>query len=158
MPSPSHPPKLLDQVRATLRRKHYSYRTETTYVGWIKWVIHFHGMQHPRTLGEPEIVAFLSYLAVEEQVAASTQNQALSALLFLYRDVLERELHLTLSAGQYMFPAERSARDPRSGVIRRHHVPERSLQHAVRLAAQQSGVPKCITCHTFRHSFATHLL
>lgn len=275
-------PKLLDQVRAALRRKHYSYRTETSYVGWIKRFILFHGKRHPRTLSAEEIVAFLSYLAVKEQVAASTQNQALSALLFLYRDVLNVDVELALHAvrakrpkrlptvltkdevaavlahlsgpyhlmaqllygsglrlmeclrlrvkdidvtqqqivvrdgkgmqdrvtllparvieplqvhlqqvhqlhqrdlargygavylpfalerkypsahrewmWQYVFPADRIASDPRSGVVRRHHAPERSLQHAVRIAAQRSGINKRVSCHTFRHSFATHLL
>lgn len=282
MPPASPSPKLLDQVRATLRRKHYSYRTESAYIGWIKRFIHFHGRQHPRVLGEAEVVAFLSYLAVEEQVAASTQNQALSALLFLYREVLLHDLTLTLSAvrakrpkraptvlteaevdvvlaclsgqqllmaqllygsglrlmeclrlrikdvdfsqqqivvrdgkgmqdrvtllpqrvvpaltahlvevrrqhqrdlargygsvylpfalarkypnaardwaWQYVFPAATLARDPRSGELRRHHAHERGLQQAVQHAAHQSGIPKRITCHTFRHSFATHLL
>ncbi len=81
MPPPS--PKLLDQVRATLRRKHYAYRTEQSYLHWIKRYVRFHHLQHPRTLGSTDVVAFLSHLAVDEQVAASTQNQALSAILFL---------------------------------------------------------------------------
>ena len=74
---------LLDQVRAVLRFKHYSLRTEQTYVDWIKRFIRFHGKRHPKYLGPTEVRAFLTHLAVEGQVAASTQNQALSALLFL---------------------------------------------------------------------------
>jgi integron integrase len=90
-PSPTqHPPKLLDQVRYTLRRKHYSYRTEQAYVHWIKRFILFHDKRHPKDMGAPEIEAFLTHLAAEEKVAASTQNQALSALLFLYREVLKQ--------------------------------------------------------------------
>lgn len=81
-------PRLLDQVRATLRRRHYSYRTEQAYVGWIRRYILFHGKRHPRGMGAPEITAFLNHLAVEKDVAAATQNQALAALLFLYRQVL----------------------------------------------------------------------
>ena len=85
----SHPPKkLLDQVRDAIRLKHYSIRTEETYVDWIRHFILFHGKRHPRQMGTPEIEAFLTHLAVDRKVAASTQNQALSALLFLYRDVL----------------------------------------------------------------------
>jgi site-specific recombinase XerD len=86
------PPKLLDQVRQAIRLKHYSYRTEQTYVAWIKRYILFHNKQHPKNMGLEEVQAFLSHLAVIEQVAASTQNQALSALLFLYKIVLGREL------------------------------------------------------------------
>jgi integron integrase len=86
------PPKLLDQVRDRLRVKHYSIRTETQYVQWIKRFIYFHGRRHPRDMGGPEVEAFLTHLAVEGNVAASTQNQALAALLFLYREVLEMEL------------------------------------------------------------------
>jgi len=80
----SHPPKkLLDQVRDAIRLKHYSIRTEETYVDWIKRFILFHGgKRHPRHMGTPEIEAFLTHLAVDRKVAASTQNQALSALLF----------------------------------------------------------------------------
>ena len=82
-------PKLLDQVRARIRVKHYSIRTEDQYVQWIKRFIFFHGKRHPRDLGAADVEAFLSDLAVNGRVAASTQNQALSALLFLYREVLE---------------------------------------------------------------------
>jgi integron integrase len=90
-PVPSAP-KLLDQLRDRIRVKHYSIRTETQYVQWVRRFILFHGKRHPRDLGAPEIEAFLTHLAVEGQVAAATQNQALSALLFLYREVLEIEL------------------------------------------------------------------
>ena len=84
------PPKLLDQVRERLRLKHYSIRTEAQYVQWIRRYILFHGKRHPRDMGASEVEAFLTHLAVEGNVAASTQNQALSALLFLYREVLNR--------------------------------------------------------------------
>ena len=87
-PSTPTPPKLLDQVREKIRVKHYSIRTETQYLQWIKRFIYFHGKRHPRDLGAAEVEAFLSHLATEGNVSASTQNQALSALLFLYRDVL----------------------------------------------------------------------
>jgi tryptophanyl-tRNA synthetase len=86
------PKKLLDQVRDTIRRKHYSIRTEEAYIRWIKRYILYHGKRHPKDMGIPEIEAFLTYLAVEQHVAASTQNQALSALLFLYREVLKKDL------------------------------------------------------------------
>jgi len=85
-------PKLLDQVRERIRVKHYSLRTEDAYLHWIRRFIFFHGKRHPREMGGPEVEAFLSHLATEGRVAASTQNQALSALLFLYRDVLQVEL------------------------------------------------------------------
>jgi integron integrase len=91
-PDAANPPKLLDLVRARIRVKHYSIRTEDQYVFWIKRFIFFHGKRHPRELGAAEVEAFLSDLAVNGRVAASTQNQALSALLFLYREVLEIQL------------------------------------------------------------------
>src|SRR5437867_1274082 len=91
VPEP-HKRKLLDQVRDAIRARHYSRRTEECYVGWIRRFIVFHGKRHPMQMGEAEITAFLSALAVKARVSASTQNQALSALLFLYRKVLKREL------------------------------------------------------------------
>jgi site-specific recombinase XerD len=80
--------KLLDQVRDAIRLKHYSYRTEQTYVDWVYRFILFHGKRHPKDIGAPEVEAFLTYLAVQRHVAASTQNQALCALIFFYRHVL----------------------------------------------------------------------
>jgi integron integrase len=277
-----NPPRLLDRVRAAVRVRHYSLRTEETYVGWIRRFILFNGKRHPSSMGAEEINAFLSHLAVEGRVSATTQNQALSAIMFLYRDVLDEKLadlgdivharrsrrlpvvltreevgqivgrlegvwwlmamllygsglrqaeclalrvkdidfarlevlvrsgkggkdrvtmlpaivsnglqsHLNRirglhdadraagyegvwlpdalarkypSAGrewvwQWVFPARGLSVDPRSGIRRRHHVHEKGLQRAVGQAVREAGVPKRVTCHTFRHSFATHLL
>ena len=86
------PPRLLDQLRGRIRAKHYSPRTEEAYVSWVRAFVRFHGTRHPATLGAAEVTAFLSHLAVHRRVAASTQNQALAALLFLYRDVLGIDL------------------------------------------------------------------
>jgi integron integrase len=85
------PPRLLDQVRDAIRTRHYSYRTEEAYVAWIKRYIVFHGKRHPREMGAPEVSRFLTSLAVERKVTASTQNQALAAMLFLYKEVLGRD-------------------------------------------------------------------
>lgn len=276
------PKKLLDQVRDAIRCKHYSIRTEQAYVSWIRRFILFHNKRHPREMGPAEVEAFLTHLAVERRVAASTQNQALSAILFLYREVLGIELDfpprsvrakrpqrlptvlsheevLRVIAGlsgthqlmakllygsglrlmecvrlrvkdldfdqhvilvrdgkgakdritvlpdtliqplqehlqrvrlihrqdlndgygavylpyalnvkypnankewiwQYVFPANRISSDPRSGITRRHHIDPSTLQKAVRKAARLAGIDKHVTCHTFRHSFATRLL
>lgn len=281
-PSTPPPPRLLDQVRDRIRVKHYSIRTETQYLQWIRRFILFHDKRHPRDMGAAEVEAFLTHLAVEGRVAAATQNQALSALLFLYREVLGINLpwldgvvraklpqrlpvvltrqevsglldrmnglhgmmarllygtgmrlmecvrlrvkdvdfeqaeivvrdgkgakdrvtmlpqsligplqeHLrwrrqlfeddkakgraavylpnaldkkypnaeTDWAWQYVFPAAGFSIDPRSGDERRHHVDEKALQRAVKKAVQASGIAKLATPHTFRHSFATHLL
>ncbi len=89
---PEHAPRLLDRVREKIRLKHYSIRTEQSYVDFIKRFIVFHGKRHPDTLGAPEVEAFLTHLAVDGHVSAATQNLAKSAVLFLYRAVLEREL------------------------------------------------------------------
>jgi integron integrase len=280
--SANRKPKLLDQVRETIRRKHYSLRTEAAYIDWIKRYIFFHRKQHPGTMGAREMEQFLNYLAVDKKVAASTQNQALSALVFLYREVLRQEFdwmenlerakrpsrlpivlteaevrqvlaHLDgrnwLMAGllygaglrlmecvrlrvkdvdfaygqitvrdgkgekdrvtmlpralkqlltlqiaavqklhkkdlkhgfgdvylpyaldrkyqnaakefiwQYVFPAETLSIDPRAGKMRRHHVAEQNVQRAVKAALRAAGVRKNGSCHSFRHSFATHLL
>ena len=94
MPQNAARPRLLDQVRDRIRFKHYSLRTEQAYVDWIKRFIRFHGNRHPSDLSSAHVEAFLTHLAVDLQVAASTQNQAQSALLFLYREVLARELPL----------------------------------------------------------------
>ena len=88
----AQPPRLLEQVRQRIRAKHYSYRTEKTYVHWIRRFILFHGKRHPGEMGAAEVERFLTSLAVDRKVSASTQNQALSAILFLYRDVLGAEL------------------------------------------------------------------
>jgi site-specific recombinase XerD len=86
------PPKLLDRVRAEIRARHYSPRTEETYINWIKRFILFHGKRHPASMGPDDVNAFLSSLAVECRVSATTQNQALSAVLFVYRYVLRDPL------------------------------------------------------------------
>lgn len=276
------PPRLLDQVRDQIRVRHYSIRTETAYIGWIRRFIVYHSKRHPRELGESHVEAFLTHLAVDRKVAPATQSQALNAILFLYRDVLGMKLdwigdvvrakpkermptvlsrgevervlaHLdgqhglmarllygaglrlmecvrlrikdvdleykTLTvrdgkggkdrvtvlpdslagtlqaqvervrvvhasdleqgygavylpyalarkypnadkemAWQYLFPAAKLSRDPRSGSIRRHHVHAQALQRAVKRAVSAAGIHKKASCHTFRHSFATHLL
>lgn len=276
------PKKLLDQVRDAIRLKHYSIRTEESYVTWIRRYILFHNKRHPNEMASAEIEAFLTHLAVDQQVAASTQNQALSALLFLYRDVLKSSLDLPIDAirakrpkrlptvltkeetlkaierlsgtqrlmakllyggglrlmeclrlrvkdldfaqrqiivrdgkgmedrvtmlpesliiplqehlshvkrihaqdvahgvgpvylpfalerkyphagrlwiWQYVFPSDRLSKDPRTGITRRHHASESALQKAVSQAGRAVGLNKRISCHTFRHSFATHLL
>ena len=274
---------LLNQVRDIMRTRRYSLQTEKTYIYWMKKYIHFHHVRHPKEMGANEVSAFLTHLAVEENVAATTQNQAMFALLFLYKEVLGVELerlggkfkaakkservpvvltreevtavlshvhgvnwimanllygaglrlkeclrlrvkdldfgykqitvrdtksgrdrftilpeklveplqkHLQsvkiqhendLKAGlgavhlpfafdgkhtktafewkwQYVFPSAKISRDPRTGNLGRHHLSESGLQKAVKIGLNKAVVEKHASCHTLRHSFATHLL
>ncbi|MBK7772089.1 MAG: phage integrase N-terminal SAM-like domain-containing protein [bacterium] len=84
-PQDTPPPRLLDQMRAAIKSRHYARRTEVAYTEWVRRFVVFHRMRHPSEMGEPEVTAFLSHLATARKVSASTQNQALAALLFLYR-------------------------------------------------------------------------
>jgi len=85
-------PKLLDQVRNSLKQRNYSYRTEQTYVGWIKRFILYHNKRHPKEMGEKEIEEYLTYLAVQKKVAPATQNQALNSIIYLYKYILKRDI------------------------------------------------------------------
>src|SRR6266496_1744380 len=106
----SNKPKLLDQVRNVIRRKHYSIRTEQAYIDWIKRFIIYHGKRHPREMAEEEVADFLTHLARDLDVAASTQNQALSALLFLYKEVLRHEIG-------WLKKVERAKKPPKLPVV-----------------------------------------
>ncbi len=115
-------PKLLERVRQRLRVGHYSLRTEQTYIPWIKRYILFHGKHHPRDMGKAEIEAFLTHLAVERHVSAATQNQALNAILFLYRSVLEIDV-------EWMTDVVRAKRNPRIPVVMSVPEVKRVLAH-----------------------------
>ena len=164
-------PKLLDQVRLEIRRLNYSWRTADSYTGWIRSYVHFHNLTHPSELGSDHIVAFLNHLVEDRNVAASTQNQALCALVFLYKHILKIELPeleklkrakypgaSTEFNWQYLFPSEVRRKDARTGLVHRYHQSEKKIQRAVKQAAMKSGCTKRVSPHVFRHSFATHLL
>ena len=125
-------PKLLDQVRQAIRARHYSKRTEKSYVDWIKRFIFFHGKRHPLEMGESEINQFLTDLAVNKKVSASTQNQALSAILFLYQHVLKKEL-------QWITPAVRAKKPERLPVVL-------TDQEVKAILDRMKGPPKLIAC------------
>jgi len=182
-------PKLLDQVRTIARVKHFSKKTEDAYASWIKRFILFHNKRHPKEMAENEIRQFLAFLAVNLHVSASTQTVALSALLFLYRDVLKLPL-LYIEDVERAKPSQRlpivfskvevqTVLAQLSGtnlllasllygaglrlmeairIMRRHHCAPESLQRAVKAAIRCAEISKNGSCHTFRHSFATHLL
>ena len=117
-----HPPRLLDQMRDILRRKHYSIRTEDAYVDWTRRYILFHGKKHPKDMGAAEIESFLTHLAVQRQVAASTQNQAMCALVFLYKHVLSMEINGKIDA-------ERAKRPNRLPVVLSRAEVDRLVSH-----------------------------
>jgi site-specific recombinase XerD len=125
------PQKLLDQVREAIRTKHYSYRTEQTYVEWIRRFILFHKKRHPKDMGADEVQAYITYLANERTVAASTQNQALSAIMFLYKYVLQKEI---------VFPSDiiRASKPGRLPTVLSH-------AEAMSVINHMSGVPQLIT-------------
>lgn len=184
--------RLMEEARNVFRAHHYSYRTEVTYLKWIKRFINYHGNRPPRELGPAEIQAFLTDLATRGKVSASTQNQALSALLFLYKKVLKIDLpfldeiirakrpvrvpvvltvrnakgskdRLTILPESLIPHLEQQldvvrgllARDRERG---RHHAHPSGLSRAVKIAVEEAGINKRATAHTFRHSFATHLI
>jgi integron integrase len=128
--SPAKPAKLLDQLRARLRLHHYSLRTEQSYVDWVRRYILFHGKRHPKDLGAAEVTAFLTHLAVERSVAPSTQNQAKSAILFLYKQVLEVEL-------PWLDEVVQARRQPRLPVVL-------TPGEARRLLAEMDGTPSLV--------------
>ncbi len=178
-------PRLYDRIIEVLRGRHYSRRTEEAYVHWIRRYIEFHQHEHPRQLGKSAVNRFLIHLAVKENVAASTQNQALSAILFRslqehlrriqaihQQDLADGDGRVELPHAparkypnanrewrrQFVFPQERRWRNPQTEEQGRHHMDESLVQKAVSKAVRAAGLTQRVTCHTFRHSFATHLL
>ncbi len=144
----------LQAVRTLIRSQGKAYKTEQTYILWIKRFIYFIGKRHPNDVGETEVAAYLSHLAVERRVSINTQKTALNAIVYMYRHVLNRKLENIAFinakvprqlpvvfpragrelAWQYLFPAAKTAKDPRTDKWRRHHVMDNSVQRRVREA------------------------
>ncbi len=164
-------------MTAAIRARHLSPRTERACIGWVRWYVRHHGIRHPAELGTAEVNAFLTALAVEEKVSASTQAQAWAALVLLYREVLERlvpparTVVLLLYGGGLRLNEALQLRvkdldDARQQLVVRRGKGSRdritlfpaASHRAVREAVRAAGVNRRATCHTFRHSFATHLI
>lgn len=154
-------PGLFARLRERIRYLHYSLRTEEAYVYWARSFVRFHGMRHPRELGQGEIERFLAHLANERHVSVSTHKQALCALLFLYREVLGHELPWMQEIGRpkskVRVPVVLSREEVARLLAAMDGVPAR-IGRAIVRAAGAAGIGKRVTAHTLRHSFATHLL
>ncbi|MBC8323847.1 MAG: tyrosine-type recombinase/integrase [Candidatus Marinimicrobia bacterium] len=132
---------LLNQIRDNIRTRNYSYRTEKTYIDWVKRFIKYHDLKHPSEMGAKEISQYLTHLAVERSVSASNQNQASKELKW-----------------QYVFPSSNISKNPKTGEWMRWHIHDSSVSRALKKAVKLAGIEKRVSCHTLRHSFATHLL
>src|SRR5438270_399945 len=147
VPSPAPGPRtLLGRLRAAVRARHYSPRTEQAYVAWVRRYVEFHDRRHPATMGATEVQAFLTHLAERGRVSAP--------------DPFHRRAPGAAAewAWHWVFPAARAYTHEDSAQRRRHHVHASAIQRAVKDAVRRAGIAKRATCHTLRHSFATHLL
>jgi site-specific recombinase XerD len=145
--------KLLDQIRIHLRSRYCSRKTEEACIKWIREFIIFNGKKHPAESDRTHIEKFLSYLAVERRVSAATQNQAIRAIVYLYKNYFEQEF-----GWQYLFPADKYIKESETGLVFRYHIHESTIQKEIKRGMQKGGIIKPASAHTFRHSFAAHLL